>query len=198
VNRTTILHLIGYPGVGKYTIATELARQADATGTRLVVVDNHLTSNVIFAVLPVDGVQPLPPTVWDRVGEIRETLLRTIEELSPPDWSFIFTNVLTQHAPADASVVDRLISLAANRNSSYIPVRITCQTDELVRRVPRADRHTNRKWIDPEGVRDFVESTELLVINHPLVMDLDVTSTSPEIAATRILDYAGTVESSSG
>jgi hypothetical protein len=195
VNRPSILHLIGYPGVGKYTIATELARQTDAAGARLVVVDNHLTSNVIFAVLPVDGVQPLPPTVWDRVGEVRDAVLRTIEELSPPDWSFVFTNVLTQNDPADAEVVERLVGLAAHRDSAYVPIRLTCQTDELVRRVPRPDRRMRRKWIDPGGVRDFVETTDLLVIDHPLVMDLDVTAIPPTMAARRILDHANTVES---
>ena len=121
--------------------------------------------------------------------------MRTIEELSPPDWSFVFTNVLTQNDPADADVVERLVGLAANRDSAYVPIRLTCQTDELVRRVPRPDRRTRRKWIDPGGVRDFVETTDLLVIDHPLVMDLDVTAIPPTMAATRILDHANTVES---
>ena len=67
-------------------------------------VDNHHTSNVIFAGLNVDGVTPLPPEVWDRVREVREALLRTIEELSPPDWSFVFTNVLTDDKPGDRAV----------------------------------------------------------------------------------------------
>src|SRR5690349_15327974 len=114
---TAIIHLVAYPGVGKYTVAKELERLAAAAGSCFVVVDNHHTSNVIFSVLPVDGVSPLPETVWERVGEVREAVLRTIEELSPSEWSFVFTNVLTEGDPDDAQVVDRLIDLASKRRS---------------------------------------------------------------------------------
>ncbi len=111
------MHLIGFPSAGKYTIAKALAQLAGGAGERYVVIDNHHTSNVIFAALDVDGVRELPATVWDRVGEVREAVLRTIEELSPPEWSFVFTNVLTERNPADAAVVDRLADLAANGTS---------------------------------------------------------------------------------
>jgi Mrp family chromosome partitioning ATPase len=80
-----IVHLVGFPGAGKYTVAQAIARQAERDGRRFVVIDNHLTSNVIFSVMDVDGVRPLPPEVWDRVGEVRAALCGAIEEFSPPD-----------------------------------------------------------------------------------------------------------------
>jgi hypothetical protein len=184
-----LVHLVGYPGAGKYTIATEFARLANDRGRRFVVVDNHHTSNVIFSVLPVDGVRPLPATVWDRVGEVRDALLRTIEELSPPDWSFVFTNVLSDGVAADEDVIERLRLLAASRHSHYVPVRLTCSTDELLRRVSRPERKARQKWVDTDGVRAFVESSEVITIAHPALLDLDVTQIPAHEAAALILDH---------
>jgi len=87
-----IVHLIGFPAAGKFTVAKALARQAT---DHLVVIDNHFTANVIFGVMEIDGVKPVPDEVWDRVEEVREAVFTTIETLSPPDWSFVFTNVMT-------------------------------------------------------------------------------------------------------
>lgn len=188
-----ILHLIGHPGVGKYTIAKEVAALAEADGRRIVVVDNHLTSNVIFSVLPVDGIAPLPERVWDRVQEVRDAVLRTIEELSPREWSFVFTNVLSDGVPADEQVVERLVELAARRESRYVPVRLSCQIDELLMRITRPDRRARQKWVDPIGARSFVEASAVLAINHPALLDLDVTSLPASEAAARILQHLETL-----
>lgn len=184
-----LVHLVGFPAVGKYTIATELARLAETRGRRLVVVDNHLTSNVIFSVLPVDGVRPLPETVWDRVDEVRHALLRTIEDLSPDDWSFVFTNVLSEGVPADERVVERLRRLAGARDAQYVPVRLSCRTEELLQRVVRPDRSARMKWVDPDGVRAFVERSELIEITDAALLDLDVTSTSADDAALAVIEH---------
>lgn len=119
---------------------TGTTRLAEERGRRLVAVDNHHTSSVIFSVLPVDGVTTLPDTVWDRVDEVRAALMRTIKELSPADWSFVFTNVMTEGVRADHETLERVRQLAESRNSHYVPVRLTCQIDELLRRVARPHR----------------------------------------------------------
>jgi hypothetical protein len=170
-------------------VAKELVRLGDSVGSRFVVVDNHLTSNVIFSVLPVDGVSPLPAGVWDHVGAVREALLSAIEDLSPREWSFVFTNVLTEGVRGDRDVVGRLIELAARRQSRYVPVRLACSKEEFVRRVTLPDRKQRHKCIDPDGVRAFVESTEVLDIDHPDCIDFNVTSLPATQSAARILDH---------
>ncbi len=85
----TIIYLIGFPGTGKYTIALELANR-----TTIRIVDNQLINNPIFSVIGADGKTRLPNIVWDKVGVIREAVLDSICTLSPPDFSFVFTNVL--------------------------------------------------------------------------------------------------------
>ena len=89
-----IIHLIGHPAVGKYTVAKALVAAAADSGERVVLMDNHATGNLILSILDLEGVDPIPDEVWDRVGEVREVVYRTVADMSPPDWSFVFTNVL--------------------------------------------------------------------------------------------------------
>ncbi len=62
-----IVHPSGYPGAGKYTVAKQLARVAERAGQRVDVIDNHHTSNVIFAVLDVDVTTLLPEDAAHRI-----------------------------------------------------------------------------------------------------------------------------------
>lgn len=187
--RPSIVHLIGFPAAGKLTIARALVSLAEQRGRRFVVVDNHHTANVIFAVLDVDGVRALPPTVWDRVDEVRAVLLRAIEELSPPSWSFVFTNVLTERNPADRLVIERVGQLASARSSHYVPVRVHCEIEALLRRVDNDDRRQRMKSIDPAGVRALIDSTRLLDVAGHDPIELDTTHLSPDDAAASILDH---------
>ena len=182
-----IVHLIGFPAAGKYTIAKELERQADS---HIVVIDNHFTANVIFGVMDVDGIRRLPEEVWDRVEEVREAVFRTIETLSPADWSFVFTNVLSEGEPRDAAAVDRLSRLASATNRRYLPVRLHCDVNELVTRITSEERKQRLKWIDPEGVRAYATEHELIRLDGHDALDLDVTNTSAEATAATILVHA--------
>jgi len=186
---TFVVHLIGYPGVGKYTIARALIDLAEQRKyDRFVLVDNHLTSNVVFSVLDVDGVQELPARVWDHVDDVRDVLYRTIEELSPSGWSFVFTNVLVQDEPRDQPVVDRLRHLADERGSRYVPVQVNCAEREHLQRVPNVDRAARHKWIDPEAVQAFVIGKRLLRAGRDQ-LDIDVTNLAPIEAADMILRH---------
>jgi tRNA uridine 5-carbamoylmethylation protein Kti12 len=189
-----IVHLIGYPGTGKYTIARQLDRVATLDGRRFVVVDNHHTSNVIFAVLEVDGVRPVAREVWDRVGEVREALYRTIEEMSPPEWSFVFTNVLSDGDPTDEAIVRRVAQLASRRGNPYVPVRVVCAPDEILRRVPNPDRQQRMKWIDAGAVRAFMDEHELVNLDQQLALEVDVTTGSAEDAAQRIFAHVRSLD----
>jgi hypothetical protein len=179
-----IVHLIGFPASGKLTVARALA---EASSSRFVVLDNHHTNNVIFSALDLDGVKPVPPAVWDRVREVRDALLRTIEGLSPSTWSFVFTNVLTDDKPEDRRAVDDLVALAERTDRSYLPVVLRCGPDAIAARVANPDRRDRSKWIDPSGVLDFVRTHRLVDVTDLRPLIVDTASNDPADAALLIL-----------
>lgn len=189
--RPSIIHLIGYPGVGKYTVAREIVRQAEQGDRRVVLIDNHLTSNVVFSVLPVDsaGGTELPRAVWDRVDDVRAALRATIRDLSPEQWSFVFTNVALEGDEVDLRSVTHVRELAQARRSHYVPVRLHCDSDEHLRRVVRPERAERLKWTNAEAVRAYSAGAPLIEIDHPSLLDLDVTDRSAEITAALVLDH---------
>src|SRR5580704_14606006 len=46
-----IIHLVGPPGAGTLTVATALVEEAAQRNRRVVLLDNHRTTNVVFAAL---------------------------------------------------------------------------------------------------------------------------------------------------
>lgn len=183
-----IIHLIGYPAAGKLTIARELARQAERGDHRVVVVDNHLSGNPVLSVLDLTERGP-SPEAWALVYEIREVVVRAIEDHSPRDWSFAFTNVLTVEGDSDVDAVDRLRRLAEARRSRYVPIVLTCEVDELARRAPARGRAEQHKVTDPALIRAYVAARQL---HHPDdATVLDVTVVPPKDTAAAILRVAG-------
>jgi hypothetical protein len=189
VRGPAIIHLIGYPGTGKRTIAAALVASVPRDDRRFVLVDNHLTGAPVLGVLDVGGAELVDDEVWRRVAEVRTVVHDVIRDLAPSGWSFVFTNVVT-----DASVepsVDRLRSLAADRRSVYVPVVVDCDPVERRRRVVAPDRRVHRKWIDPDQVEAFVAAHELVRPEDPHRLELDVTHVPPEAAAATILEHLG-------
>lgn len=153
-----------------------------------MVVDNHHINNVVFEVIETDGVRALPPRVWSLIDGVRDAVLAAIEELSPPEWSYVFTNVLI--AGSDEPFVERLAGLAEKRGDVFIPVRLHCTTDELAKRIVTPERADRLKWIDPDGLRSYVATHKLVEVeHHPHALELDVTTLTPKEAAETILDH---------
>ncbi|MEP6872432.1 MAG: chloramphenicol phosphotransferase [Anaerolineaceae bacterium] len=185
----TIYHLIGKPGVGKYTVGSELVR---LTGARFV--DSHSIANVIFNLIDPDGLTPLPDGIWSRVGQVRAAVLDTIIHLSPPHLSFVFTNYLRGEDASEDAILEELVAIAQTRKSTYVPVLLSCKTAELVARIVSEDRRARMKLIDPiEGARlnDHVPQFEP---NHPNTLRLDVTHIPPAETAQAIIDWREQLE----
>jgi hypothetical protein len=126
----TIIYLFGFAGTGKYTVAKELASLTNAK-----LVDNHLINNPIFNVIRQDGMTKLPETVWEKTWAIRKIVLSAIETLSPPEYSFVFTNQLCNEHPDDHLLFQEILELAEKRGSLFIPVRMLCDVNERVQRI---------------------------------------------------------------
>ncbi|MPY65993.1 AAA family ATPase [Deinococcus sp. SDU3-2] len=176
--------LVGPPGSGKRTVGTHLSR---LTGAPLL--DNHLTNDPVFHAFGLDGVRPVPPEAWPFASQVR-AVVREAVAASPRGLSHIFTVYLADQ-PGEAEALERFRALAAGRGATFVPVWLTCPTDELARRAALPERSVGRlKLRDPEGVRRIVEENGLLA-PPPGAIVLDTAQLTPANAALLIAAHAG-------
>ena len=151
-----------------------------------ILVDNHFINNVVFSLIDPDGVSPLPEPVWENTRRVREIVLDTIRELSRPERNFIFTNVLVEGESYDEEVFAKIHSLAVQRRSFFLPVRLSISIEELCRRTAFPERKAKFKSIDPEAARVQAMREEVFWPSCPY-FELEITSLSAEASARAIV-----------
>lgn len=182
----TMIYLLGFPGTGKYTIAKEIVAQA---GFRLV--DNHLINNPIFSLIQTDGKTKLPRMVWDYTDRIWEVVADTMVNLSPPDASFVLTNMLIEGEAGDMAHFGKVSTVAEKRGACLVPVRLDISNvEEHIRRITASDRADRFKETDAGRPQYYAETKKILRPDHPHVLTLDVTTLSASDAAAEILQHA--------
>jgi protein-L-isoaspartate(D-aspartate) O-methyltransferase len=97
----------------------------------------------------------------ENVREINQIVVRTIEELSPPEWSFVFTHHRID-SEVHRSYDRRLEEVAKNRASTFLPVVLTCDHDVLLKRVTELERRLRNKLIDPSIAENIVDQGMLV------------------------------------
>lgn len=176
-NDTTIIYLIGKPGVGKYTIAQELAKSG------YIICDNQLANNPIFTLLNYDGFSKIPEHAWDKIAKIRTIMFDLIEH--EPDKNYVLTNVLCDDE-GDRKLFQQVEKMALMRGSLFVPVKLLISEQEHLKRITAPTRRARWKSIDPQDVYNPIK---LLDIEHAHLLELDVTTLSATMAATKILEY---------
>ena len=180
-----IIYLVGQPGVGKLTVANELARIAGCK-----VVDNHYWLNPIFGLVHQDGVTPLPAGIWPLVEQVRHAVLETIATHSPPEWSFVFTHAASGNSEdeaADRVICQDIAETADRRGARRLAVRLTCAPEELVRRVAMPERRLRFKSCDTEEVWRNAP-WQPFDPGWPRSMTIDTSSLPAQQVAEQILD----------
>ena len=178
-----IIYLIGFSGVGKLTIAKELSQRINAR-----IVDNHLINNPILSLIPLDGKTPIPNIVWERIAEIREIVFSTIEEVSPANFNFIFTNELLESSQQDIDAYHRIAAIAHKRKSIFVPIRLVCDADELYKRVSSVERVTRFKMASIESTQSKLEKESLFTPPATFTQTIDVTHLSAKQVAEKIVE----------
>lgn len=181
----TFIYLLGFPGVGKYTIAQEIAQQADA-----VVVDSQLVNMPIFTVLQADGKTPLPPQAFDKAKQVWSVVFDTIVELADPSTNFVLTNALLDEKASDHAWFQTVVGMVTQREGRLLPVRLLCELEENRRRIVSPERNGRLKTIDPDSPDPLHDERTVLNPDYPNTLTLDVTDLSAEDAATRIVEAA--------
>ncbi len=178
-----IIHLIGFPGVGKLTIAREIAAQSNF---RLI--DNHTINNPVFSAVRTDGKTKLPDEIWDKTDQIRQIVLDTIKEIAPAEFNYVFTNVALNEDEDDRSEFAKVAALAADRGGHYVPVHLHCDPEENKKRIDSEERNKAWKTTDPNVVDKYSSNFTLLETGSPNQFAIDVTNLDPKETAALILD----------
>lgn len=184
--KNTLIYLIGFPGTGKYTVAKEIIQQADVK-----LVDNHLINNPLFSIIQTQGVPRLPVRIWDNVGKIWEAVLDTMVHISPPEYSFVLTNVLLNDDPDDLRQYNNIKLTAEQRNACFVPVKLTISdVEEHKKRIATEDRRQRFKEVNPNSPEVYASRKQILEFDHPNKFVLDVAQISAADAASQIIQHA--------
>lgn len=173
-----IVHLNGWPGAGKLTVARVLARKLRA---RLL--DNHTLHNVAASLC--DRGTDAYWTLYERVRDLAYDRICAL----PPGAVLVMTNSFLKEPPRDVEAWGRIRDLAASRGDRLVAVTLECDLDENLVRIGGADRAGNRKLTDPEPLIAWRDEYHLIVDDADHWVVVDNTRLTPEQAADRIVAY---------
>jgi hypothetical protein len=167
-----LVFLHGMPGVGKLTVARELA---GLTGFRLY--HNHLTVDLVSALFDF-GSEPFV--------ELREKIwLESFAQAASAGVDLIFTFAFEKTVRPD--FIDKVRKTVEQNRGELMFVKLYCSPDELERRIADASRGSFGKLT---SIEQFRELNEAGVFADPGVtpdrLAIDTTSLSPGKAAEKI------------
>ncbi|HEY1761625.1 MAG TPA: hypothetical protein VGG17_03425 [Acidimicrobiales bacterium] len=177
----SIIYLIGSPAVGKYTVAKAIAEINGAA-----VVDNQLINLPIFSLLTEWPDAEVTKGMWKEIEFVRDAVFRMIEEVVPRSMSYVLTNAL-EDEPEDHLLFERIKKMAIARESQFLPVVLTCELNEQLRRIPGPERTRRMKMDDLEKAKSYIEGTKFFASSDEELLTLDTTSSEPDIIAELIL-----------
>ncbi len=173
-----LIFLYGLPGVGKLTIARELAK---LTGFKLF--HNHLTVDLLLSVFEFGSPEfiELREKIW------LEVFARSADaQLAGLIFTFAFERTVTDGFIAE---VRRAVDSHAGE---VVFVNLKCSTDKLEKRLSNPARKAFGKL---NSVQQFRELNEAGAFFHPEIpkdgISVDTTNLSPSDAALRIVDELG-------
>ena len=170
-----LLFLYGPPAVGKLTVANEIAK---LTGFK--VFHNHLS---IDAILPVFDFGT--PPFFRLVEMIR---VETVAEAARENVDIIYTFCYAKGL--DEMHVEKVGNAARDNGGEVYFALLTCDPDELRRRVVSEDRRKFRKANTLEMIEHFLETYDLSSsVPNTDTFAIDNTNVSPPEAAAQIVEH---------
>ncbi|MGF6172558.1 AAA family ATPase [Ensifer sp. 4252] len=169
-----IVHINGWPGTGKLTIARHLA---EPLGARLA--DNHTLINPAEALFARGT-----PLYWLLRATVRTAVLDHVRRAEASQ-SFLFTDALSNDE-FDSRAFDDYAALAADRRARLVAVVLDCSVEENLKRLTRAGRSRAYKLTDPQVLIDLRSRHVLLKGKCDQLIELDVSSLGADEAASEI------------
>jgi gluconate kinase len=177
-----IIHINGWPGAGKQTIGTALAKRV---GARFI--HNHLLHDVAIVCAGFDSEER-----WALYEKVRAAAYQTLAA-RPSSEVFVMTNALCTNAPREREAWRHVVDLALSRRVPLVPVVLSVEPAEHFRRIQSAER-IGKKMTDPLKLQEFFNMDSIQHPDVPELLMLDVTELTPEAAAEHIARHIETIQ----
>ena len=181
-SHVVIIHLNGWPGSGKLTVARELARELEA---RLL--DNHTLHDVALRLC-----DQYTREYWDVYYQVRDVAYRRVRAL-PAHEMVVMTNALTLESDREREAWIAVKALAQHRGVLLVAVTLQCSLDENVRRIASEGRRY-RKLTDPAPLIEWRSKFTLLTDASVRSITIDNTDRSPDHVANEIAGFIRRIE----
>jgi len=172
----------GYPGVGKLTVANELAKLLP----KAKVFNNHLL---------IDAAAALYERSDPEYPSLRKALRQAVfSSLAASQTARSFTWIFTEQqssSPSGSATVKEYLNAARNMRSPLISVVLSCGPEENARRVISGDRgSTNTKLTDLSILKHIRDTEDIFHFGNmaQFELDIDVTTKSAIQVAKEIFD----------
>ncbi len=175
---SVLVHINGRPGVGKLTIARELA---PLVGARLI--DNHSIYNVGFALTDFKS-----EAFYQAVRAVRAVAAQCVQDLAP-EVPVILTNAHFENSDWGRENWDFWRGQAQVRGVPLAVVLLDCARDEHVRRIQDPSRIGKGALRDPASLPPEGQERALLDDGGDVTLRLDVTEPSARASAMAIADW---------
>lgn len=174
-----------FPGVGKLTVARELVNLLGGY-SKARLVDNHLLIDPAAAVLPRSAAH---------YQQLRKDLRSAIFDaliVSPDSFSIIY--IFTDFQSANdlgAEVCSEYLKAAERRGSAFVPITLTCSSEENLRRASSTDRAAfgKSKLLDTTLISEMRQRGQIYRFDTAEQLEIDTTSRSASDTAGLILTH---------
>ncbi len=144
-----IIHLNGWPGVGKLTVGRALARQL-----RGRLVDNHTLHNVAFATCDFGSEER-----WAVYYAVRDIAYARIRNM-PAEETIVMTNAFVSGVKRDEEGWAAINRLVIDRGDTLVAVTLTCSREENMARLRSDERLNNRKLVDTAALEEWLNNPD--------------------------------------
>jgi aminoglycoside 6'-N-acetyltransferase len=180
-----IILLIGFAGTGKRTVGEALASE-----THFRFSHQHSWYDPILNLLGEDYKVwwEINEKGWEKLNAVRDVIFSTITDVCSPSSNFIISHEMIDKDPYHKILYNKVLDMVEKRHAHFLPIRLICEENELVKRVQAEDRKKYFKNRDAEFIRKRRHEHEVFRTNHPHEITIDTTHKSPDEVVKIIIE----------